>query len=227
MLMSMGTSEAAMVEGLRERKKLKTRKAIVQVALELFDRQGFAATTIPQIAAAADVSPRTVSTYFPAKEDLVFSDSAEGFDRLEARLTSRAANETTVEALRAWLAEEAPRWDDAQSAITRRVVRASEHLRTYSKHYVARIEELVAHSIAADLSADPDGLEARMASAATLAIFSVLDAHKDAEAAACSAETSRGDAIELLDRALLFVGAGIRALQSANADSAPETPAAR
>ncbi len=62
--------------GLRERKKAKTRDTIVRVALGLFAEQGYGQTTIAQIAEGADVSPRTVSTYFPAKEDIVFDLSA-------------------------------------------------------------------------------------------------------------------------------------------------------
>ena len=59
--------------GLRERKKERTRATITRVALELFARDGFAATTLSAIADAAEVSPRTVSTYFPSKEGIVFA----------------------------------------------------------------------------------------------------------------------------------------------------------
>ncbi len=212
--------------GLRERKKQQTRELIVRVALDLFVKQGFAATTIPEIADAADVSPRTVSSYFPAKEDLVFDLTAATFDRLEARLHERRDGETTAEALRDWIASEAPGWDDDQQMnVRKRVVHESEHLQAYSKRFIARGEELVAHSIASDLGGHPDDLEARMASAATLALFSVLNAHKDDAAAAdgsgnCQGTHSREDAVELLDRALLFVSAGIRALQIARAEEA-------
>lgn len=208
--------------GLRERKKQQTRELIVRVALDLFDRQGFAATTIPEIAEAADVSPRTVSSYFPAKEDLVFPDSAATFDRLAARFADRQPGETTAEALRAWIGAEAPRWnDDERAQIQRRVIASSEHLQVHSKRFIARGEELVAHAIAEDLGGHPNDLEARMASAATLALFSVLNTHHEATG---SGDTStdcgppKTDAIELLDRALLFVSAGIRALQIARAE---------
>jgi AcrR family transcriptional regulator len=60
--------------GLRERKKIKTFTAIQQHALRLFREQGYEATTIEQIAAAAEVSPSTFFRYFPAKEDLVIRD---------------------------------------------------------------------------------------------------------------------------------------------------------
>lgn len=60
--------------GLRERKKAKTKAAIQRHAVRLFTAQGFAATTVEQIAEAAEVSPSTVFRYFPTKEDLVVFD---------------------------------------------------------------------------------------------------------------------------------------------------------
>ncbi|NUS42092.1 MAG: TetR family transcriptional regulator [Mycobacteriaceae bacterium] len=57
--------------GLRERKKQQTRQRIILEALDLCDAQGFEATTVEQIANAADVSPRTINRYFDMKEDIV------------------------------------------------------------------------------------------------------------------------------------------------------------
>jgi AcrR family transcriptional regulator len=60
--------------GLRERKKAKTRATIREHAMRLFEEQGYAATTVDQIAEAADVSQSTFFRYFPTKEDLVLTD---------------------------------------------------------------------------------------------------------------------------------------------------------
>jgi len=60
--------------GLRERKKARTRAAIRGAAMRLFDTQGYAATTVDQIAEAAEVSQSTFFRYFPTKEDVVLTD---------------------------------------------------------------------------------------------------------------------------------------------------------
>ncbi|MFE0174478.1 TetR/AcrR family transcriptional regulator [Streptomyces sp. NPDC059002] len=84
--------------GLRERKKLKTRVAIREATYRLIQEQGYEATTVEQIAEAAEVSPSTVFRYFPTKEDIVLTDEYDPL--LETELRERPADEPIVESLR-------------------------------------------------------------------------------------------------------------------------------
>ncbi len=60
--------------GLRERKKIRTRETIRREAFRLIEENGYAATTVEQIAEAAEVSPSTFFRYFPTKESVLLAD---------------------------------------------------------------------------------------------------------------------------------------------------------
>jgi len=205
--------------GLRERKKLRTRETIARVALELFDKQGYAETTITQIAAAADVSPRTVSGYFPAKEDLAFPETEETFAQLAARLDQRPPGEMAPEALRAWLKERMAEWKDKREILRaqHRVIASNEALQAHNQLFIARAQELLGAAIAVDIGAAPDDLEPRMAAASTTAILDLLgdyiEPKSDRATSARELEEVEAEVLALLDRAVVFVSAGIRALR--------------
>ncbi len=84
--------------GLRERKKIKTRTAIREATYRLILEQGYDATTVEQIAEAAEVSPSTVFRYFPTKEDIVLTDEFDPI--LERELRARPADESLIDSLR-------------------------------------------------------------------------------------------------------------------------------
>ena len=88
--------------GLRERKRQRTLSEIQKVALDLFLRQGYEATTIEQIAEEAEVSPSTVFRYFPTKEDLILSDEYDPL--ILASIAAGPPGESPVAAVRRALA---------------------------------------------------------------------------------------------------------------------------
>ena len=97
------TAPDAQPMGLRERKKLKTRVAIRTATYRLIQEQGYEATTIEQIAEAAEVSPSTVFRYFATKEDIVLTDEYDPV--MVAALRSRPLDEPPLESLRLMMRE--------------------------------------------------------------------------------------------------------------------------
>ncbi|HEY5834022.1 TetR family transcriptional regulator [Streptomyces sp.] len=95
--------------GLRARKKEQTRHDLRESAARLFAANGFAATTVAGITAAANVSERTFFRYLDGKEALLLPDSDELFAVVAKRLAARPADEDPLTAVgRALLAAAEP-----------------------------------------------------------------------------------------------------------------------
>jgi AcrR family transcriptional regulator len=90
-----------MSSGLRERKKQATRQAISDIATEMFERDGFDAVSITQVAAEAGVAKMTVTNYFARKEDLVFDRADFVIGELAATVAARPPGQTPLDAARA------------------------------------------------------------------------------------------------------------------------------
>jgi AcrR family transcriptional regulator len=91
--------------GRRERKKRETNEAIQVAARRLFAANGYAATTVQQIADEADVSERTLFRYFESKEDLLLPDVMAYFQAVESAIRSRPIDETPLTSIFEALAE--------------------------------------------------------------------------------------------------------------------------
>lgn len=90
---------------IRDRKVKETRARIARTALELFIAQGYAETTVDQIAEAADVGRRTVFDHFPTKEAMLFDHLVVRHEVAVQRLRDRPASEPAIVSLHAVMRE--------------------------------------------------------------------------------------------------------------------------
>ena len=150
---------------LRERKKLATRRALRRAAFELVTEHGFAHVTVEDIAAAADVSPRTFFNYFPTKEAALFGADPDRITALRERIARLAPGEPALAALRLVMV------DDARAAAAeltdlggdpagwlRRMKSAhtDPQLRAARAAQMAMTERAIAEGIAERLGTDPE-----------------------------------------------------------------------
>jgi AcrR family transcriptional regulator len=191
--------------GLRERKKQRTREQIVEAAYRLFQERGYHATTVADIAAAAEIAPRTFFAYFPSKEAVVFFDFEPILASVKAAVDERPAEESTIDALRRWLEQSlhADSHDTEDARLRKRLINDEPALASHSRHLLSRFEDVLREGVARDLGDPPDSLRPKLvAAAATAAINAIDDVGADKEAS-----------MKLLDDALLFLRAGVDALR--------------
>ncbi|WP_253778202.1 TetR family transcriptional regulator [Goodfellowiella coeruleoviolacea] len=102
-----------MQESRRERKKRETRQRIVAAAVRLFGEQGYEQTTVAQIAAAADVDPKTFFNYFPSKDEVLFADVEQDlavlFEAIGHRKPDEGPGEVLVRMIRQYQDHRRPR----------------------------------------------------------------------------------------------------------------------
>ncbi|MFJ8855599.1 TetR family transcriptional regulator [Streptomyces sp. NPDC102437] len=113
--------------GLRERKKRRTRDALLHAALELFTTQGYDETTVDEIVEAVEVSQRTFFRYFASKEEAAFAIQEMVESRFLAELRRRPAAEAPFEALRSAVL---CAWNSIGETIEE-IVTVELHMRTY------------------------------------------------------------------------------------------------
>jgi AcrR family transcriptional regulator len=200
-------------QGLRERKKQRTREQIIEAAMGLFAERGYQATTIGDIANAADIAPRTFFSYFPSKEAVVFYNVDRDLDRLASALRDRPPGETAFDALRRWIDTMFDEWlAEADEALLRkRLCREDDGLANFENGTMARVHELLLEAIAVDLDEPHDALRPRLVAAAAMAALNSLDASFDEQAE--RVPVAKAEALAVLDDAMLFLRGGIEALQ--------------
>jgi AcrR family transcriptional regulator len=150
---------------LRDRKKQRTRQAIIDAATELFARQGYERTTIAEIAAAADIGTRTFFSYFATKEELLFPQADDRVRVALETIAKRSPGDSPAEVLLRAVRDAAAADNEMVSplaALRMDLIQTVPSVRGYGLHLQVEAGREIAHHLR---GAYPDELDEVSASA--------------------------------------------------------------
>jgi AcrR family transcriptional regulator len=157
--------------GLRSRKKAKSRLAIEDAALALFDQQGYDETTVEQIAEQAEVSTTTFFRYFPTKAEVLLSDHGQQLPALADAIVDRPSDEPELVAICKALVQE---WvgaiDPERTAHKARIVGASPTLQGMSYQRGTQWLEVLTEALARRRGLDEADHRCRLAARVALGV---------------------------------------------------------
>jgi AcrR family transcriptional regulator len=199
---------------LRERKKARTRASIREHALRLFREQGYQATTVEQIAAAAEVSPSTFFRYFPTKEDVVLQDEfdvriIEAFGRQPPELSPVAAVRAALKD--AVTAVSAAEWEQLRQAAALQMTVPEIRARMFDD--MNRLIHVMADALAKRTGRVPEDLAVRTLVGATFGVMmSVAMPYHETAGATLARDVEfimPADMFDRMDEALALLEAGL------------------
>lgn len=197
--------------GLRETKKQHTREVIAAAAMGLFVKRGFDHVTVAEIAAAAEVSEKTVFNYFPTKEDVFYDEAPARLAELVDAVRSRVAGESVVAPLHRLQAAQATRLSHPGFAHFARVIEESPALQARELELIAASTDLLAGAIREELGVHE--FDAQIAANLMMGVHWQL--FRNARALALAGRTGPAAARRLradLDRAYRLLEHGLGAL---------------
>jgi AcrR family transcriptional regulator len=148
--------------GRRARKKDETRRRIAEAAMALFLSRGFAATTLDDIAEAADISKRSFFDYFPSKEDVVLAWQDVFKDELVAEIAARPADEPLAVAAERAMVAAISRYDVPQARAHLRLRDETPALRARDHMKYGALEQAMSDALLKRPGAKRDPLRARL-----------------------------------------------------------------
>jgi len=162
-------------EGPRERKRRETRALIAGTAMRLFMRRGFDAVSVAQIAAAAGVAEKTVYNYFPVKAAMFFDEADNVLAELLAAVRYRAAGQSAVDAVAAFIAGRGERGGGRRPAQPtgrfRQLIAGSTALQAQQRRMFAGFEAALASVLAEETGARPGAAEPFVAAVALVGVI--------------------------------------------------------
>jgi AcrR family transcriptional regulator len=198
--------------GLRETKKQRTREHVAAEAMRLFATRGFDRVTVAEIAAAADVSEKTVFNYFSTKEDIFFDEVPARLQLLATAIRERKKGESVFSVLRRLQSRDAGRLTSERFATFARIIEESPALQAKELELMGRFADVLARTLQAEL-----GVKELDATIAANALVSVQwQIFRNARRAAL--EGKHGPAAERklrgdLNRAYMLLEHGLSALE--------------
>jgi AcrR family transcriptional regulator len=131
-------------EGLRERKRRETSERIIEKGLKLFVKNGYEATTLDAIAAAAGISRRTFFSYFRSKEDILLVARDSGFrEALRPAMREESPDQAPIDASRNCLIKLASRYETNESIVFDRLMQSTEALRARKEAVFIDTEQIL------------------------------------------------------------------------------------
>lgn len=162
---------------LRKQHTSRTRARIAEVAIELIIEQGYDATTVDEIAARADVSPRTFFRYFPTKEAVLFHDLDDRLDALIDQIEQRPSDESPATTLIAIVREMARGFssEGTERRLFCRMLTERPSLRVYQRTTIAEhLEREIATALANHAGLPADDLSLQVAVAVVGSCLDIL-----------------------------------------------------
>ena len=193
---------------LRERKKLRTRRALAEAALRLFTENGFDQTTLEEVADEADVSKSTFFRFFPAKEAAAVEAETELWTAYLTALAGRQLSGAILGELHHTLASAItgldPGWDQ-RFIDTRLLIIAAPALLKYVEHYRHGVKNQVIDCLAGKLRLDPEDLRLHLVVELTITAFTVSGRHW----VHCGGQGGRVALLEGFDEAIKAIPASL------------------
>jgi AcrR family transcriptional regulator len=134
--------------GLRERKRAETHARIQTEAIRLFLERGFEATTLDDIAEAAEVSRRSLFHYFESKEEIVLSARADFPNIIAEAVGRRPASESLLDMVENALIDTAARYGSTRARNLSRLIRDTPALSAGEQAKYEHVERALAKALA-------------------------------------------------------------------------------
>lgn len=196
---------------LRERKKQMTRQAILDVAERLFATSGYDKVTVAQIADGANISVKTLFTYFDSKEDLVFSGEDEVRAALVKAVAGRPAATSALEAMRAFLIDLAGDDETASGIDTfHKIFGGVPQLHSRMLLMYERFENALAEVLAAETGTAANAPEPRLVAAQLVSLLRFTTSEEARERITSFPAKDRGTALRAwIDDSVSLLASGL------------------